>query len=124
MSSELDYTLRVVNRAAEDIQHAMNQAELAAMVNRHLQTCIHLGESVNAIEALIKFIDKSKVKNSISVKSALVQVLIQVEKINKLVDDEYWVDMCSRMRKKRKIDTINDEAEAFLPRKKFIGLFN
>ena len=123
MSSEIEYTVRVVNAAAETIEHEMNKAELSAMVHRHAQTCIHLGEAVDTIESVIKFIDKSKVGRAIAVKSALVQVWTQVEKINKLVEDGYWVEMCSRLKRKRKIDSIDDQPKDFLPKKKYIGLF-
>lgn len=123
MSNEIEYTMRVIKSAAEDIQHEMNQAEISAMVDRHYQTCTHLREAVIAIEMVIAFVDKSKVKKSVAIASALTQVLEQVEKINKLVENGYWVDMCARLSRKRKIDSVNDEPDVYLPSKKYIGLF-
>ena len=108
MVTAIYYHMKVIRNCISYIERHLEIAKHYHLLGRQMMVCEHIVISVNSIQMLLRFVYKSKVKDSISVTCSMAPVYRIIEKIEGLYV-QGWGDVCQRLTsKKRKRDTLDE----------------
>jgi len=103
MSTDTDiyYHMNVIRNSISYIDRHLEIANYYSNIGRQMLVCEHIRISVNSVKMLLRFVYKSKVKDSIAVTCSMSPVYRLIERIEELYG-QGWGDICRRLTDKKR----------------------
>ena len=107
---DIYYTMKVVRNCILYIEKHLKIAAHYNSIGRQKMVCEHIVIAVNSIQMLLRFVNKSKVKDSISIKASMAPMYKAVAIIEVLYG-QGWGTICHRLTNKKRSRNSSEESE-------------
>ena len=107
---DIYHTMKVVRNCIGYVDKHLRMAAYYNSIGRQKLACDSIVIAVNSIQMLLRFIEKSKVKDSISIKASMAPMYKSIAIIEVLYG-QGWGTICHRLTNKKRLRDVVEESE-------------